>query len=147
VFYDMRLAPHGAANALHFRDLRRPVTRYDLQAFATEPPMPLMRLYHARLPWYIDVVATDPVGATLQDVFDTLWRFLHARIHRSDFYNNDVGEDERSKIARSFRARCGADESEIARGVRRVDFLMRDCTFLGLAKGRDGMFEMKTRKL
>ncbi|KAI0027236.1 hypothetical protein K488DRAFT_62149, partial [Vararia minispora EC-137] len=119
----------------------------DLSSFATEPPVPLMRLYHPRLPWYIDVVASYPVGATLQDVFSALWRFLHARIQRSDFYNSAVTEEERAKIAGAFHARCGEDRAGVAQGVRRVDFLMRECMFLGLSKGRDGMWEMRTRKI
>jgi hypothetical protein len=108
--------------------------------------VPFMRLYHPRLPWYIDVVATDPVGVTLQNCFDKLYKFLHARIHNSDFYNNDVSEEEREKIANSFRMRCGSDEKEFRKGIRKVDFLMRDCIFLGLSKGREGMWEMRTRK-
>jgi hypothetical protein len=31
--------------------------------------------------------------------------------------------------------------------VKKVDFLMRDCIFVGLSRGRDGTWEIKTRKV
>lgn len=43
--------------------------------------------------------------------------------------------------------RCGRDPAARSGGVRKVDFLMRECIFLGLSKGREGMYEMRTRKI
>lgn len=132
---------------IQIRELKRPVTGYDLTHFVTEPPLPFMRLYHPRLPWYIDVIAQDPVGTTLYDLFSTIHAVMRSRISKSDYYNNDVTEEERNKVARAWRERCQYDQHAMSRGVTKVDFLMRDCIFLGLAKGREGMWEIKTRKI
>ncbi|KAI0313754.1 hypothetical protein OF83DRAFT_1064929, partial [Amylostereum chailletii] len=123
-----------------------PVTGYDLASFVTEPPIPHLRILHRRLPWYVDVAASNQVGTTLQDLFDTLHAFLHTPIYRSDLYNSAVDDEQRAKVIRAYRERCQGDATEAAVGVKRVDFLMRDCIFLGLAKGRDGTWDMRTRK-
>ena len=43
--------------------------------------------------------------------------------------------------------RCGNNPAARQSGVWKVDFLMRECIFLGLSKGREGMYEMRTRKI
>ncbi|THH13995.1 hypothetical protein EW146_g6286 [Bondarzewia mesenterica] len=132
---------------IQFRELRRPVTGYDLNQFATEPPLQFMRLYHTRLPWYIDVFPRDPVGITLQDLFTSMYGILLSRIKHSDLYNSDVTADAESKMLRAYAERCNGDEYVRNQGIMKVDFLMRDFIFLGLSKGKNGMWEMKTRKL
>ena len=130
-----------------FRELKRPVTGYDFTRFATEPPTPYMKLYHSRLPWYIEVTTSNGVGVTLHDLLTHIQLFLTSRIKNSDFYNNEVTQGEREKISLAYKERCQFNKSELSQGVKKVDYLMRDCIFVGLARGRDGMWEMKTRKV
>ncbi|KAA1475025.1 hypothetical protein DENSPDRAFT_841724 [Dentipellis sp. KUC8613] len=143
VVYDLR----DELARINIRELKRPVTTYDLSRFATEPPVPFMRLYHPHLPWYIDVNPRDPLGVTLHDLFSTIHDTLHSRITSSDFYNNDVTEDERTRVTEAWKYRCRNRASALNKGVLRVDFLLRECIFVGLAKGKDGMWEMRTRSL
>lgn len=130
-----------------FRELKRPVTDYDFTRFTTEPPTPYMKLYHSRLPWYIEVTTMNGVGVTFHDLFTHIQRVLSSRIKNSDFYNNELTQEEREKISRAWKERCQYNQGAMSQGVKKVDYLMRDCVFIGLARGRDGMWEMKTRKV
>jgi len=130
-----------------FRELKRPVTGYDFTRFTTEPPTPYMKLYHSRLPWYIEVTTTNGIGVTFHDLFTHIQRVLTSRIKNSDFYNNELTQEEREKISRAWKERCQYNQGAMSQGVKKVDYLMRDCVFVGLARGRDGMWEMKTRKV
>ncbi|KZP17080.1 hypothetical protein FIBSPDRAFT_35555 [Athelia psychrophila] len=143
VTWDLRTPPA----ALAFRDVRREIMASDLMRFACEPPVPAMRLLHPRLPWYIDVAASNPTGVTLWDLFAAMWTALRLPIAQRDFWNEEMRGKERDKIASAWRERCGNDEGERASGVKRVDYLRRDVIFEGLVKGRNGNWEMKTRKL
>ncbi|VDB85504.1 unnamed protein product [Peniophora sp. CBMAI 1063] len=150
VHYDMRHPPLPTPHQTHFSFSslhNRPPTPYDLAGFATEPPLPLMRLYHPRLPWYVDVVAQDPVGVTLREVFEGIWEVMSRQVRESDYWNSEVEDEERAKIDRAYAIRCTIDPTARQGGVRKVDFLMRECIFLGLSKGREGMYEMRTRKI
>lgn len=130
-----------------FRELKRQVTGYDLTRFTTEPPTPYMKLFHDRLPWYIEVWASNEVGVTFYDLFTQLQRVLSSRIKNSDFYNNEITQEEREKIARAWKERCQYNQGEMGQGVKKVDYLMRDCIFIGLVRSREGMWEVKTRKV
>jgi hypothetical protein len=129
-----------------FRELKRPITNYDLTRFTTEPPTPYMKLFHVRLPWYIEVRASNEVGVTFYDLFTHILSVLSSRIKNSDFYNSEITQEEREKIARAWKERCQY-KGEMSQGVKKVDYLMRDCIFIGLVRGRDGMWEIKTRKV
>ncbi|KAI0266257.1 hypothetical protein BC834DRAFT_986692 [Gloeopeniophorella convolvens] len=130
-----------------FRELKRPVTGYDFTRFTTEPPTPYMKLYHTRLPWYIEVTTTNGVGVTFHDLFTHIQRVLSSRIKNSDFYNNEITQEDREKISRAWKERCQYNQGEMGQGVKKVDYLMRDCIFVGLTRGREGMWEIKTRKV
>ncbi|KAF7978238.1 hypothetical protein HWV62_1250 [Athelia sp. TMB] len=141
--WDLRLPP----TSVSFRDVDRAVVPSDLWArFACEPPVATMRLVHARLPWYVDVVATNPSGITLYDLLGSIYNMLRIPIAQKDFWNEEMGQKERAKIGDAWRIRCGSDEGERAAGVRRVDYLRKEVMFEGLVKGRNGMWEMRTRK-
>ncbi|KAF8263788.1 hypothetical protein EI94DRAFT_1740109 [Lactarius quietus] len=88
-----------------------------------------MKLYHSHLPRYIDVTTTGGVGMTFHDLFSHIQR------------------EEREKMSRAWKERCQYNQGAMSQGVKKVDYLMRDCVFIGLARGRDGMWEMKTRKI
>lgn len=66
-----------------------------------------------------------------------------------DFWNEDVGWVGREKVTRAFRERCAfvGAEGEVGMGVRRVDYLRGRVVFLGLVRGRNGMWEIKTEKV
>jgi len=143
VAYDLRLHP----STLSFREVHRDILASDLTRFACEPPVPYMRLYHPRLPWYIDVHASNPTGVNLGDLFMSIWHSLRCPIQKSDFWNDELSESDRDKVSHAWRVRCNGDRMEHGRGVRRVDFLRRHVTFEGLVKGRNGMWEIKTSKV
>lgn len=130
-----------------FRELKRSVTGYDLTRFTTEPPTPYMKLYHPRLPWYIEVRTTNGVGVTFYELFATIQSVLSSRIKNSDFYNNELTQDEREKISRAWKERCQYNLGEKGQGVKKVDYLMRECVFVGLVRSREGTWEIKTRKV
>lgn len=143
VTWDLRTPPQTVS----FRAVQRDVVSSDLMRFTCEPPAATMRLVHPRLPWYIDIVASNPTGVTLYDLFYAIWASLRIPIAQRDFWNEEMGGKDRDKISNAWRERCGMDETERASGVRRVDYLRRDVIFEGLVKGRNGTWEMRTRKL
>jgi hypothetical protein len=106
-----------------------------------------MRLVHPRLPWYIDVHASNPTGVNLGDLFQAIWNCLRCPIQKADFLNDELSDSDRDKISHAWRVRCNGDAFEQGCGVRRVDFLRRHVVFEGLVKGRNGTWEMKTRKV
>lgn len=142
VILDLRFPPRN----LVFRDVPRPIISSDLSRFASEPPVPYMCLYHSRLPWYIDVHASNATGVTLFDLFECIWACLRKQVRESDFWNEDLDDADRDKIDWAWRERVGNDQREIEKGVRRVDYLRRCCILEGLVRGKHGMWEMKLKK-
>jgi hypothetical protein len=142
VSYDLRRPPR----TLSFRQVPRAIVASDLTRFACEPPLPYVRLVHPRLPWYIDVHASNPTGVDLSDLFHAIWTCLRWPIGKADFWNDELGDGDRDKISHAWRVRCAGDSFERGCGVRRVDYLRRHVVFEGLAKGRNGTWEMKTKK-
>ncbi|KAL0571309.1 hypothetical protein V5O48_010659 [Marasmius crinis-equi] len=76
---DLRLSPSIPAslsptlNLLSFPKNPHPISSIDLMQFATHPPSSKMRLFHRRLPWYIDVVPLRGNGyITIEDIVFTL---------------------------------------------------------------------------
>lgn len=107
----------------------------------------MMRIYHARMPWYVDVRATNnPVGVTFADLFREIYEVMQVQIIDADFNNDEVDEEERRRITAAYRNRVGSDQSEAMKGIRRVDYLMGKVVFEGLIKGKEGLWEMKTTK-
>ncbi|EGO30054.1 hypothetical protein SERLADRAFT_379756 [Serpula lacrymans var. lacrymans S7.9] len=104
-----------------------------------------MRLYSSRLPWYIDIRASNPIGATIGDVFTGLYTSLNTPIQKDDYYNEELDDADRYKLREAWEERCH-DASERSCGVRRVDFLRGKIGFEGLVRGKDGMWEVKTRR-
>ncbi|CCM02164.1 uncharacterized protein FIBRA_04242 [Fibroporia radiculosa] len=140
--YDLRQHPL----MVRFRSIDRPVNEYDLTRFVCEPPQVFMRLYCARFPWYIDVDSKNPTGVTLHELFSAIYVTMMTPISQADYWNNEMDESVRERIARAWSERCDNQE-ERNKGVRRVDFLMERFVFEGLFRGKDGMWEMKVKKL
>ncbi|KAH9911643.1 hypothetical protein B0H21DRAFT_454401 [Amylocystis lapponica] len=142
MYLDLRLNP----STLRFRALERPINEWDLTRFACEPPLAHMRLYNAHFPWFVDVESGNPAGVTLHELFAAIYASMMMPITQADFWNNEMDESVRERIGLAWAQRC-ADEEERSRGVRRVDFLMGRVVMEGLAKGKDGSWEMRLRKL
>jgi hypothetical protein len=106
-----------------------------------------MRIYHARLPWYVDVRAlNNPVGVTFADLFQEVYKVMQIQIVDADFNNDEVDEEERKRIIAAYRNRVGSDRAEAMKGIRRVDFLMGKVVFEGLMKGKEGLWELRTTR-
>ena len=105
-----------------------------------------MRLYHEKLPWYIDIWARNGAAITIHDLFDQLHDKLMVPITNKHYYNEELDDDDREKVNEAFKERCAGREIEIVQGVRRVDFLRGRVFFEGLSRGRHGMWELKSRK-
>ncbi|KAJ8456984.1 hypothetical protein ONZ51_g11800 [Trametes cubensis] len=142
MWLDLRRQPE---TSLLFRAVNRPLFRQDLERFACEPPLPHIRLYHVHYPWYIDVDAANPSGVTLFELFCAIYSSMTQQIHYSDFYNIDMNNEFRDQIGEAWGKRCRT-EQERASGVRRVDYLMDKYIMLGIQRGRDGLWEIKTGK-
>ena len=139
---DLRESP----NTLKFRALKdQQMTSWDMMRFVCEPPLQHMRLYHAHLPWYIDVEAQNPAGVTLYDLFAAIHMCMMTQIENADYYNVEMTAEARAHVAEAWAERCRSDE-ERSQGIRRVDYLMGRVIMEGIQKGKDGMFEIKTRK-
>ena len=143
MFVDLRDNP----SKVRFRDLGRPTNPWDLTRFACEPPLSVMTFYASSFPWYIEARASNPSGVTLHDMFMAIWVCMRTPITNEDYYNNEMDEESREKIADAWSLRCGDIKEERAMGVRRVDFLMEKVGLEGVTKGKDGMFELKVKRL
>ncbi|KAJ7640785.1 hypothetical protein DFH06DRAFT_1334506 [Mycena polygramma] len=118
----------------------------DLTQLATTRPVRHMRFYHPRLPWYIDVRATQPNGILVGDVLHQIHAKLHRSIRPQDFTNTVLDATDRELITDAYRNRCDDRVDIMQQGVRRVDFMGSDVILQGFIEGRDGMFLMKTTR-
>lgn len=143
MYWDIQAGP----STVLFRDLKRPPLAGEFTRFVCEPPERLMRIYHVRMPWYVDVQAlNNPVGVTFSDLFEAIYRVMQIQIVHADFNNDELDDEEQKRITAAYRKRVGSDQAEAMKGIRRVDFLMGRVIFEGLVKGKEGLWEMKTTK-
>ncbi|PFH49831.1 hypothetical protein AMATHDRAFT_146663 [Amanita thiersii Skay4041] len=103
-----------------------------------------MRLYHPRLPWYIDIFATEPNGITVHNVVQAIWTQLATPIHQRHFYTEELDDAHRGVITAACNERCQGRAELMVRGILQVDFLAEKCVLVGLVKGKNGIWEMKT---
>ncbi|KAF7296818.1 hypothetical protein MIND_00912800 [Mycena indigotica] len=155
--YDMRVSPEQTPpGAMGFF----PAHPGDMIQPAVLPPAPKMRLVLARSPWYVDVRPSNGQWVALFDVLAALHGQLASPIANTDYFNKALTRSERLRITEAFRERCeragavaratvGAADpehdfagAEIARGVKRVDYLLGECFFVGLVR-RGGVWEAK----
>lgn len=83
----------------------------------------------------------------MDDLFTSIWSTLRWPIQKSDYWNDELNDADRDKVRHAWSTRCNGNAAEQMAGVRRVDFLRRHVMFEGLVKGRNGMWEMKTKKV
>ncbi|KAJ7588096.1 hypothetical protein C8J56DRAFT_785645 [Mycena floridula] len=130
---------------IQFPAMGRQHNTLDYAQQATNPPTNFMRLYHPKFPWYIDIEQSHPNGVTVHDVLGQLYLQMLKLITPRHFYNQVLGEGDRHQINNAFRQRCSGHPELITRGVVQVDFFAIEGKFmwLGLAKGKNGMWEIK----
>ncbi|KAG9308219.1 hypothetical protein JVU11DRAFT_12235 [Chiua virens] len=126
--YDLRREPL----TLVFRELDRPPLANDMDHSVTHPHTQYMRLYHPRMPWYIDIRANGAPYISLADFFQQLFAALNKQISKYDFYNNELDEEDRGVLTRAYLERCRHEEERLE-GVKRVDFLRGKIEWMGLA--------------
>ena len=97
------------------------------------------------MPWYIDVGAQNPSGVTLYELFCAIYSCMSTQIQNADYYNVEMDREAREHVANAWAARCRTEE-ERAQGIKRVDYLMGRVIMEGIQKGKDGLWEIKTRK-
>ncbi|KAJ3855959.1 hypothetical protein EV368DRAFT_33550 [Lentinula lateritia] len=125
-----------------FPYLNRPPNNIDFAQMACEPASPHMRLYHPRLPWYIDLMSASAVAASRAGaVIEGVWRELQRQITSRDFYNEEMGTLDFGHFGEG-------ETREMSKGVRRVDWLgmEEDWVWTGIVRKSSGMWEIKTRK-
>ena len=143
----MHLDLRDSPTTLKFHALKgHTLTSWDLLRLVCEPPLPFMRLYHTHLPWHIDVEAQNPSGVTLYDLFCAIHLCMMTQIQNADYYNVEMTGEARAHVAEAWANRCRDDE-ERRQGIRRVDYLMGRVIMEGIRPGKDGMFEIKTKKV
>ncbi|KAJ6612697.1 hypothetical protein B0H10DRAFT_1806952 [Mycena sp. CBHHK59/15] len=125
----------------------RPFNPTDLSQLATTRPVRKLRFYHPRLPWYIDVRASQPNGILVGDVLQQIHEKLRRPIRAEDFSNTILDATDRELIIDAYRGRCDDRVDVMQEGVRRVDFLGRYAVLQGFIEGRDGMWLMKTARV
>ncbi|CAA7268548.1 unnamed protein product [Cyclocybe aegerita] len=145
VFFDLR-PPTLAPTSIAFLNLPRQPNNIDFAQLAFQPSAPFARLYHPKLPWYVDVHQNHPSGITVWDVLEQLHAQLQTPIHPRHFWNEELGEQERLAITLAFQARCGQDRTLVGRGVVQLDFLGKKVVFEGLARGPKGLWEIKATR-
>lgn len=146
VYHDLRDHPL-ALEYIDFRNLQRDHNDIDFAQLVLQPSSPFMRLFHPRLPWYIDIQQSHPNGVTVYDVFSQMNQQLHLPIQGKHYWTEDLGESDRSSISAAYQARCKGDPRQITTGVLRVDFLGKKPIFEGLTRGSKGLWEIKTAKV
>lgn len=137
--YDLRNEPL----TLLFRELERPPVADDMDHSVTYPPTQYMRLYHSKLPWYIDIRANGASYISLADFFQQLYVALNSAVSKADFYNNELDDEDREVLTRVYFDRCTTPE-EKREGVKRVDFLRGKSEWMGLMPGKNGLWRLKT---
>ncbi|KAF8624599.1 hypothetical protein AX17_007092 [Amanita inopinata Kibby_2008] len=142
-YWNLRLDPYHVEH-IEFNALSRPHNDIDLIQLATSPPADQLRFYHPKLPWYIDVFKSRPNGITIADIMQAMWVQLSSQIHQRHYYNEELDDAHRGVLSAAFSDRCGNVKELTDRGVLQVDFLAERYVFLGLVKGKNGMWEMKT---
>lgn len=147
IYLDLRTNPLSPGSTLDFPSLAREPNSLDLAQLVTQPSAQALRLYHPRLPWYIDINQTHPNGVTLFDVLGQMWQQLDLQISGKHWYNEEVDDKLRAAITDAWTERCGGNEVEMSQGVKRIDWLRGKVIFEGLVKGKNGMWEIKTKKI
>jgi hypothetical protein len=116
----------------------------DFCQLITSPPIHHMTIWHRKLPWYINIEASQPNGITLYDFFRHVHQQLHQPIAQEDYYTDELASSDREMLMMAFQIRCAMFPDQLPGGIRRIDFLGSDVCFTGLKCRRGGRWEFKT---
>ncbi|KAF9035794.1 hypothetical protein BJ165DRAFT_1355149, partial [Panaeolus papilionaceus] len=94
-----------------------------VSTLACHPPTSRIRLHHPRLPWYVDITASNSTGVTLNDVFHQIHKQLYSRISTQHFGNEELGDDLREDIYIAFVRRCRGEPKKMEKGFTKLDFM------------------------
>ncbi|KAF9780171.1 hypothetical protein BJ322DRAFT_1024020 [Thelephora terrestris] len=119
---DVAFPPHPDRLHIHHTHLSMP---------ATHPPTKIMKIVAEGLPWSITVepTTTSSPFVTVLDVLHALYTSLHRPVKQAEFDANS--KSHRDLISKAWHRRLekipfpSDAKTERARGVRRVDFLLR----------------------
>ncbi|KAF9538508.1 hypothetical protein CPC08DRAFT_717555 [Agrocybe pediades] len=146
-YYDLRLPGFSPEHVSFEPLLNRPANEIDYHQLALQPTCSFMRIYHPKLPWFIDVHQVHPNGITVIDVLQTIAAQLHMSIHGRHYWNDELGDAERKSITLAFQDRTRGQPVEVMqRGILQVDYLGKKCVLEGFVRGGKGLWEMKTRR-
>jgi len=119
----------------------------DLAQLAAYPPAPNLRLYHPKFPWYVDIHQSHLTGVTVFDVLAQMSLQMQAPIHSRHYYNDVLDSADRTALGKAYKERCSGRSGQSSKGIFQVDFLGEKFVFSGLARGKQGMWEIKSRKV
>jgi hypothetical protein len=153
ILLDLRNDPF-VPSTLSFPALGRPHNKIDFFQLATYPPAQKLRIYHTRLPWYIDILGSQPNGITVGDLLSQLHMQLYEQIGQRHFWTEELDDSDRAGLSAAYHGRIsgprGVSEMERAKlGVMKIDFLGMEKTLMlvGFARGKNGVLEMKLKKV
>ncbi|KAJ1304907.1 hypothetical protein OPQ81_006041 [Rhizoctonia solani] len=107
----------------------------ELNKPAVNPPVTRLRLVSKLHPWV--AIAKNPNGVTVGNVLDIIYATLQEPICEAEWWI--VSSKERARVGRIFERECARGPGTTGRrsqsdGVRRVDWVGDETTFLGLEK-------------
>lgn len=124
---------------------QRPLSFLELQETAISPSPHRICLVHPFLPWYIIVEAGPGEVITVAHLLQSLQTELARPIFHSDFWNDDVDEENRKVIHAAWEERCRGNVVIAQEGIKRIDFLGDRCIFEGLKRdGNEWELKMKS---
>lgn len=147
VIHDLRHNTYGPI--FHARtltnDRQTAFSDLDIAQFATTPPARFLRLFHPKLPWYIDIQPLRPNGIIVGDVLFQLYAQLRQQILPQHYWNDVLSQQDRSEISNAYMRRTR--ESDEGHGILWIDFLCDEVVFEGLIRTKGGLWEIKTRNI
>lgn len=143
IFYDLRKPQIEDAVFLPY--LNRPPNAIDFYQLITSPPIHHMTLWHRKLPWQINIEASQPNGITIYDFFRHIYQQLHQPVAQEEYYTDELEPSDREMLIMAFQTRCAMFPDQLHVGVRRIDFLGQEVCFVGLKRRRGGRWEFKTQ--
>ena len=83
-------------------------------------------------------------------MFDVLAQMslqMQTPIHGRHYYNDVLDAADRVALGKAYKERCRGRSGQSGKGIFHVDFLGEKFVFSGLARGKQGMWEIKTRRV
>ncbi|EUC60683.1 hypothetical protein RSOL_359640 [Rhizoctonia solani AG-3 Rhs1AP] len=112
-----------------------PCIRLGVEQACGQPPVTRLRLVSRLHPWV--AIAKNPNGVTVGNVLEIIYATLQEPICEAEWWI--VSSKERARVGRIFERECARGSGTTGRrsqtdGVRRVDWVGDETTFLGLEK-------------